>query len=139
MISFLTNTHIHAHTLTHMHAHTLTNAHACTHTRTHTHTVHCGSTRQTASIVAMNRDHLRTGDKATCHFRFIKTPEYIKPGTRMVFREGRTKAVGNVTKITPYIPGTSSQLGKQKSAIHHHTHHQHHHHHHQVGDVNLPC
>jgi len=34
----------------------------------------------------------------------------------MVFREGRTKAVGNVTTIFPYVPGTSaSHKGKQSS------------------------
>ncbi len=87
--------------------------------------VHCGSTRQTASIVAMNREHLRTGDKASCRFRFIKNPEYIRPDTRMVFREGRTKAVGSITKIHPYIPGTAMQSVKQKSSYHHHHHHHH--------------
>lgn len=82
--------------------------------------VHCGSTRQTASIISMNQAHLRTGDKASCRFRFIKNPEYIRPETRMVFREGRTKAVGNITKIYPYIPGSSLQSVKQKSSYHHH-------------------
>lgn len=47
----------------------------------------------------MSQDCLRTGDKALVRFRFIKHPEYIKPGQRMVFREGRTKAVGNVLKL----------------------------------------
>lgn len=68
--------------------------------------VHCGSIRQTASILSMSQDCLRTGDKAIVHFRFIKHPEYIRPGQRMVFREGRTKAVGNVLRI---IPQTTSQ------------------------------
>ena len=40
--------------------------------------VHVGSIRQTATILTMSRDHLRTGDKATCKFRFIKHPEYMK-------------------------------------------------------------
>lgn len=44
----------------------------------------------------MSKECLRTGDKALIHFRFIKHPEYMTPGQRMVFREGRTKAVGNV-------------------------------------------
>lgn len=60
--------------------------------------VHCGSIRQTASIINMSKDCLRTGDKAHVKFRFIKHPEYIRVGQRMVFREGRTKAVGNVLK-----------------------------------------
>ncbi|XP_035254573.1 GTP-binding protein 1 isoform X2 [Anguilla rostrata] len=61
--------------------------------------VHCGSIRQTATILTMNRDCLRTGDKATVHFRFIKTPEYLHTDQRLVFREGRTKAVGTITKL----------------------------------------
>lgn len=34
--------------------------------------VHCGSIRQTASILSMSKDMLRTGDKARVRFRFIK-------------------------------------------------------------------
>ncbi|XP_003689828.1 GTP-binding protein 1 [Apis florea] len=71
--------------------------------------VHCGSIRQTASIISMSQDCLRTGDKALVRFRFIKHPEYIKPGQRMVFREGRTKAVGNVIKLIPYSNTTVIQ------------------------------
>ena len=36
-------------------------------------------------------------------FRFIKNPEYIKEGARMVFREGRTKAVGNIIKLEKHL------------------------------------
>jgi len=61
--------------------------------------VHCGSIRQTATILTMNRECLRTGDKASVHFRFIKTPEYLHCDQRLVFREGRTKAVGTITKV----------------------------------------
>ena len=53
-------------------------------------------------------------------FRFVKHPEYLKVGQRLVFREGRTKAVGNVTKIVPHIPlaggaTQASQTRAQKS------------------------
>ena len=63
--------------------------------------VHCGTIRQTAAIVAMDKDHIRTGDTARATFRFIKNPEYLREGTRMVFREGRTKAVGTVRRLLP--------------------------------------
>jgi len=66
--------------------------------------VHCGPIRQTASILKMDADCLRTGDKANVHFKFVKHPEFLKVGQRLVFREGRTKAVGNVTNVTPHIP-----------------------------------
>ncbi|KAL3268615.1 hypothetical protein HHI36_007721 [Cryptolaemus montrouzieri] len=79
--------------------------------------VHCGSIRQTASIISMSKDCLRTGDKALIHFRFIKHPEYLTPGQRLVFREGRTKAVGNITRIitssTPTHTGNKNKQNKQ--------------------------
>ena len=34
-------------------------------------------------------------------FRFIKQPEFVKPETRMIFREGRTKAVGTIQRVDP--------------------------------------
>lgn len=80
--------------------------------------VHCGSIRQTASILSMSKDMLRTGDKAKVRFRFIKHPEYLRPHQRLVFREGRTKAVGNVIEpITSTIHKPYLNLKPQK--IHH--------------------
>ena len=75
--------------------------------------MHCGSLRQTATIVKMDKEHLRTGDKATCRFRFIKTPEYITIGTKMIFREGRTKAVGTITKLHEEVAGRSTHNTRQ--------------------------
>ncbi|XP_041723353.1 GTP-binding protein 1 isoform X1 [Coregonus clupeaformis] len=75
--------------------------------------VHCGSIRQTATILTMNRDCLRTGDKASVHFRFIKTPEYLHTDQRLVFREGRTKAVGTITKLLQ--SATKAQQAKMQS------------------------
>ncbi|CAL8329716.1 unnamed protein product [Merluccius merluccius] len=75
--------------------------------------VHCGSIRQTATILTMNRDCLRTGDKATVHFRFIKTPEYMHCDQRLVFREGRTKAVGTVTKL---LQAVNTQAARAQQA-----------------------
>lgn len=76
--------------------------------------VHCGSIRQTASIIGMNASCLRTGDKAQVHFRFVKHPEFLKQNQRLVFREGRTKAVGNVIKVIPHAPAGQSNLPKHK-------------------------
>ena len=79
--------------------------------------VHCGSVRQTASILSMSRDYLRTGDKARVHFRFMKNPEYLRPGQKMVFREGRTKAIGTITKVLigtpPCIPIKGKKMIRQ--------------------------
>lgn len=56
--------------------------------------IHCEIIRQAARVVAMDRERLRSGDRAYVRFRFLQRPEYITPGTRFVFREGRTKGIG---------------------------------------------
>lgn len=66
--------------------------------------VHCGSIRQTATIISMSVEHLRTGDRANVRFRFIKSPEYLRLGMKLVFREGRTKAIGSVSRLHPHVP-----------------------------------
>lgn len=65
--------------------------------------VHCNNVRQTAAIVGIEggRTCLRTGDRAVVRFRFIKVPEFIKAGDKILFREGRTKGLGRVVKVHP--------------------------------------
>uniref|UniRef100_A0A1A8S8M3 GTP-binding protein 1 n=1 Tax=Nothobranchius rachovii TaxID=451742 RepID=A0A1A8S8M3_9TELE len=77
--------------------------------------VHCGSIRQTATILSMSKDCLRTGDKATVHFRFIKTPEYLHCDQKLVFREGRTKAVGTITKLLQSVSTQAAKAQQSKS------------------------
>ncbi|CAF1232558.1 unnamed protein product [Adineta steineri] len=77
--------------------------------------VHCGSIRQTATIISMSVEHLRTGDRANVRFRFIKSPEYLRLGMKLVFREGRTKAIGSISRLYPHVaPQTSSTRGKPR-------------------------
>lgn len=42
---------------------------------------------------------LRPGSRAKVRFEFAKRPEYIRPGMRMIFRDGRVRGVGIVTSI----------------------------------------
>ncbi|CAF0825149.1 unnamed protein product [Adineta ricciae] len=78
--------------------------------------VHCGSIRQTATIISMSVEHLRTGDRANVRFRFIKSPEYLRLGMKLVFREGRTKAIGSVSRLYPHVPAqTSNTRAKTRS------------------------
>ena len=63
--------------------------------------VHCHVIRQTATIVEMDKEYLRAGDKGIVKFRFIKKPEYMHEGDIILFREGRTRGKGKVTKLFP--------------------------------------
>jgi len=42
---------------------------------------------------------LRPGSRAKVHFEFAQRPEYIRPGMRMLFRDGRVRGVGLITSI----------------------------------------
>lgn len=65
-------------------------------------TVHIGNVRQTATVEAVyDKEELRTGEKAVVLFKFIKHPEYLKVGAKVLFREGVTKGIGHVTKLQP--------------------------------------
>lgn len=63
--------------------------------------LHCGAVRQTVRILEMDHPQgiLRTGDRATVTFEFIAHPEFIKEGMKLLFREGKTKGLGVITKL----------------------------------------
>ncbi|KAH8801590.1 P-loop containing nucleoside triphosphate hydrolase protein [Xylogone sp. PMI_703] len=65
--------------------------------------LHVGSVSQTCAIIDIDRSHIRTGDRATVAFRFVQRPEYLVPGDRLLFREGRTKGLG-IVKAVGYDP-----------------------------------
>jgi hypothetical protein len=65
--------------------------------------LHVGPVSQTCAIIDIDREVIRTGDRATVAFRFVQRPEYLAPGDRLLFREGRTKGLG-IVKSVGYDP-----------------------------------
>ncbi|KAI6090279.1 P-loop containing nucleoside triphosphate hydrolase protein [Hypoxylon rubiginosum] len=65
--------------------------------------LHVGPVSQTCAIIDVDRPFIRTGDRATVAFRFVQRPEYLAPGDRLIFREGRTKGLG-IVKSVGYDP-----------------------------------
>ncbi|XP_002731255.1 GTP-binding protein 2-like [Saccoglossus kowalevskii] len=65
-------------------------------------TVHIANVCQTAIMEQIDRPSIQTNQKARVMFRFIKYPEYLREGSRLLFREGRTKGIGQVTKVLPH-------------------------------------
>eukprot|EP00743_Colponemidia_sp_Colp-15_P002399 GILK01002602.1.p1 GENE.GILK01002602.1~~GILK01002602.1.p1 ORF type:complete len:489 (-),score=73.76 GILK01002602.1:238-1704(-) len=61
--------------------------------------VHCGVIRQAAQVLSMSRELLRTGDKGLINFRFMYHPEFLHENMTILFREGRTKGLGRVSRI----------------------------------------
>ena len=73
--------------------------------------VHCHVIRQTCSIVKMDKEFLRAGDKGIIRFRFMKKPEFMHVGDTILFREGRTRGKGKIIKIFPI---DIKELNKEK-------------------------
>ncbi|CAM40839.1 putative GTP-binding protein [Leishmania braziliensis MHOM/BR/75/M2904] len=73
--------------------------HSTTITANYEPVVHSTTVRQSARITYVAQEVLRTGDKSLARFHFLYRPEYIKEGQRLIFREGRTKGIGIVTKL----------------------------------------
>lgn len=86
--------------------------------------LHTGSIRQTVRIVDIAhlggnkharapvkgdtanqfKDVVRTGDRARLRMRFIRFPEYCKPGQKVITREGKTRLVGVIRACSPAQP-----------------------------------
>ncbi|RWS29736.1 GTP-binding protein 2-like protein [Leptotrombidium deliense] len=63
-------------------------------------TVHVKNVRQTAVIVAiMGKRGISTNETASVMFKFLKQPEYINPGCRLLFRQGICKGIGHVIQV----------------------------------------
>jgi len=66
--------------------------------------IHCGVIRQTAAIIETDQSMTgvdKSNNKGLIKLRFKTRPEYIKAGTQIFMREGKTKALGVVTQIFP--------------------------------------
>jgi hypothetical protein len=80
--------------------------------------LHVNATAQTCQIISITQMNkkarppseqdddssiqiLRTGDRGLVRFRFMQRAEYLKIGTKLIFREGRTKGLGTVTEVFP--------------------------------------
>lgn len=65
-------------------------------------TCYVSNIRQTAVVIAMmGKQHLGTNETASVMFKFLFHPEFIRPSSRLLFREGGSKAIGHVTQVFP--------------------------------------
>ena len=61
--------------------------------------LHCDNVSQSAIIKKMDREILRLHEEAVIEFEFRYHAEYIETGSKILFREGKTKGVGEVIEI----------------------------------------
>jgi GTPase len=77
--------------------------------------LHVGPVSQTCAIVDIDREFIRTGDRATVAFRFVQRPEFLSVGERILFREGRTKGLG-IVKSLGFEEGSLMKQGQNGTA-----------------------
>lgn len=66
-------------------------------------TVYIGNVRQTAQIEEiLSVSRISTNERASVVFRLLKHPEYLKAGSRILFRAGTTKGFGTVVHLFPF-------------------------------------
>lgn len=63
-------------------------------------TVHIGNIRQTAIVVGIFASRcIQTNERASVLFKFKTQPEHVKVGQRLLFREGASKGIGEITQV----------------------------------------
>ena len=62
-------------------------------------TINCEGISQSAQIIDMDKEYLRSCDEANVRFKFMYKPEFIECGSLFLFREGLTKGVGKIINV----------------------------------------
>jgi len=61
--------------------------------------VHLFTVGESAKVELIDKEYLKSGENGKLRFAFKYSPHYLEEGDRFVFREGKTKGIGTVTKI----------------------------------------
>lgn len=61
--------------------------------------IHLFTVSESAKAELVDRDYLKSSETGKVKFTFKYSPHYLEEGDKFVFREGKTKGIGTVTKI----------------------------------------
>jgi elongation factor 1-alpha len=61
--------------------------------------LHCHTIASTVKLHMVDRNYLKAGETGRVEMRFKYRPYYVQPGDRFVFREGKTKGIGVITRL----------------------------------------
>ncbi len=61
--------------------------------------MHVETISETVTFVDMDKEYLKSGDRGKVRMRFKYHPQYVYEGQKFIFREGRSKGMGEITKI----------------------------------------
>jgi GTPase len=63
--------------------------------------IHCNNVRQSARIILDKDKILRVNDTAIVTFQYMFKPEFMVKGSKLFFRDGKTRGVGRVVEVIP--------------------------------------
>jgi len=64
--------------------------------------IHLSTVAETAKVKLLDKSYMKAGESGKVEFTFKYKPAYLDVGEKFVFREGKTKGIGTVTKISKY-------------------------------------
>lgn len=64
--------------------------------------LHLHTVASTVKLDLVDKSYLKAGETGKVKMNFKYTPQYVEVGDKFVFREGKTKGIGTVTKILKY-------------------------------------
>jgi elongation factor 1-alpha len=64
--------------------------------------LHCHTISHTVKLTLVDKEYLKPGEQGEVIMEFKYSPWLIREGDKFVIREGRTKGIGQVTKILRY-------------------------------------
>jgi len=60
---------------------------------------HIETIAETTILEPLDQEFMSAGDKGRVQMRFKYRPHHVKEGQKLIFREGRSKGIGSITKI----------------------------------------
>jgi elongation factor 1-alpha len=64
--------------------------------------LHNNTISETVKIALLNKKYLKSGESGRVRMSFRYQPQFVQEGDKFVFREGKTKGIGTVSKILKY-------------------------------------
>jgi elongation factor 1-alpha len=64
---------------------------------------HGQTVSESVKIDLLDKEYLKSGDSGKVRITFRYRPQFVQEGDRFVFREGKTKGIGTITKILKFI------------------------------------
>lgn len=61
--------------------------------------IHLFTVGESAKVELIDKEYLKSGENGKIRFAFKYSPHYLEEGDRFIFREGKTKGIGTITKI----------------------------------------